>query len=90
MFFPDHGNPVQLNEAMQVKAVATIVFNYTEELQWREHWWLVHHDCFELVLESLGKKSHNCKFEIIKGGFLFYIENGVLCVLIRIASMRRF
>ena len=24
------------------------------------------------------------------GDFLFYIENGVLCVLIRIASMRRF
>ena len=25
-----------------------------------------------------------------KGDFLFYIENGVLCVLIRIASMRQF
>ena len=28
--------------------------------------------------------------EIILGGFLFYIENCMLCVLIRIASMRRF
>ena len=27
---------------------------------------------------------------IIKNEFLFYIDNGVLCVLIRIASMRRF
>ena len=26
----------------------------------------------------------------IKGDFLFYIENGMLCVLIRIASIRQF
>ena len=25
------------------------------ELQWLEHWWLVYHGCFELVLESLWK-----------------------------------
>ena len=34
------------------------------------------------------KKSHGCNFWIIKGDFLFYVENGLLCVLIRIASMR--
>ena len=27
----------------------------TVELQWVEHWLLVYHGCFELVLESLGK-----------------------------------
>ena len=26
----------------------------TVELQWLEHWWLVYHGCFELVLESIG------------------------------------
>ena len=30
-------------------------FDSTVELQWLEHWWLVYHGCFELVLESLGK-----------------------------------
>ena len=29
-------------------------------------------------------------FGIISGDFLFYINNGMLCVIIRIASMRRF
>ena len=28
---------------------------YTVELRWLEHRWLVYHDCFELVLEPLGK-----------------------------------
>ena len=28
----------------------------TVELQWLEHWRLVYHGCFELILESLGKK----------------------------------
>ena len=37
------------------------------------------------------KKSHSGRLRIIKGiFFLFYIENGMLCVLIRIASLRRF
>ena len=27
----------------------------TVELQWLEHWWILYHGCFELVLESLGK-----------------------------------
>ena len=42
---------------------------------------------FELVLESLGK-SLGCRRGIILIDFLFYIENGILCVLIRIASLR--
>ena len=29
---------------------------HTEEVQWLQHWWLVH-GCFSLVLEFLGKKS---------------------------------
>ena len=62
----------------------------TEELQWLKHGWLVYHGCFELVLESLGKKAHSCRFGIIKGVFIIHIENGILCVLIRIALMRRF
>ena len=28
----------------------------TVELRWLEHGWLVYHDCFEIVLESHGKK----------------------------------
>ena len=36
------------------------------------------------------KKAHSCRFGIIYGVFLIHIENGILCVLIRIASMRRF
>ena len=27
--------------------------NYTVELQWLEHWWLVYHSCIELICESL-------------------------------------
>ena len=38
---------------------------YTVELQWLEHCWLVYHGCFELVLQSLGKKSLGCRFGII-------------------------
>ena len=34
------------------------------------------------------KKSHSFRFELILGDFVFYIENGILCVLIRIASSR--
>ena len=33
------------------------VLKYTVELQWLEHRWLVYHGYFELVLETLGKKS---------------------------------
>ena len=32
----------------------------------------------------------NILFRIISDDFLFYIDNGMLCLLIRIASMRRF
>ena len=35
------------------------------------------------------KKFHSCRFGIIWGDFLSSIENGMLCVLVRIASMRR-
>ena len=48
----------------------------------------------KLVLESLTKikpiAADIIVFVIISGHFLFYIENGMLCVLIRIASLRRF
>ena len=33
---------------------------------------------------------HSCRFWIIYSVFLFSYENGIFCVLIRIASMRRF
>ena len=36
------------------------------------------------------KKSHSSRLRLFKGIFAFYIENGMLCVLIRIASLRRF
>ena len=32
------------------------------------------------------KKSNSCRFGLIKGE-LFYIENGILCVLIRLAAI---
>ena len=53
----------------------------TVDLQWLEHRWLVYHGCFELILEPLGKKSHSCRFGIIQGDFLLYVENGryVVC-----------
>ena len=47
---------------------------------------------FELVLESLTKNliaADISVFGIILGDFLFYIDNGMLCVLNRIASLRR-
>ena len=34
------------------------------------------------------EKSHSCRFEIIWVDFPFYIEIGILFVLIRIASMK--
>ena len=52
---------------------------YTVDLQWLEHWWLVYHGCFELVLECLGKKNHGGRSEIIKGDFLFLFKV-VYCV----------
>ena len=36
------------------------------------------------------KKSHSCIFGIILGIFFFILIIGILCVLIRIASIRRF
>ena len=63
-------------------------FIRTAEHQWLEPWRLVYHGCFELVFES--HKKHSCRFGIIYGDFLFYVENGILGVLIRIAAMKRF
>ena len=53
---------------------------HTVELQWLEHWWLVNHGCFELVIESLGTKSHSCRLRIILGWFSFFILKMVYCV----------
>ena len=66
---------------------------HTVELQWLEHWWLVYHGYFELVLESLRKNPLGADiivFVIVLGDFRFYIDNGMLCVIVRVASMRRF
>ena len=65
----------------------------TVELQWLEHWLLFHHGCFELVLGSLTKNPIDADIIVFGdnfGWFAFYIDNDMLCVLIRIASMRRF
>ena len=43
----------------------------TIEPPWFKHWWLVYHGCFELILETLGKKSPGCRFRIIQSDFLF-------------------
>ena len=53
----------------------------TVELQWLEH-----DGSFLSPLE----KCHSCRLGIIKGDYSFYLENGMLCVLIRIALMRPF
>ena len=39
--------------------------SYTAELHWLEHWWLVYHRCFELVLESLGGSNENTQHTFI-------------------------
>ena len=65
----------------------------TVELQWLEHQWLLYHACLEPVLGCLGKNpiaAHIIIFRIIKDDFLYYIDNGMVCVLIRIASTRQF
>ena len=66
---------------------------YTVELQWLEHRWLVCHCYFQLVLGSLIKNpivADTIVLLITSGDFMFYIYNGLLCVLVRIASMGRF
>ena len=35
---------------------------------------------FELILESLGKKSYSCRFGIIFGDFLFFVLDMVYFV----------
>ena len=39
---------------------------------------------------SVPNKQIIIVFRIISGDFLLYIDNGMFCVVIRIASMRRF
>ena len=53
----------------------------TVDLQWLEHSWLVYHDCFELILGSLEKKSHSCRFGKNRVIFIFiFIVKMVYCV----------
>ena len=52
---------------------------YTVELQWLEHGWLVYYGCFELVLESLGPKSHSCRFRILFRVIFFFISKMIYC-----------
>ena len=52
---------------------------YTVELQWLEHRWLVYYGCFKLVLESLRTKSHSCRSGIIQVVFSFILKM-VYCV----------
>ena len=66
------------------------IWRYTVELQWLEHWCLVYHGCFELVLESLGNNPLAADLGNLVLFSFFYIENGILCVLIRIASQPTF
>ena len=68
----------------------------TVELQWLEHWWLVYRAYFELVFESLGRNPIAAEIiilGIIQSDFSYLYwkgYKGMFCVLIRIASMRRF
>ena len=54
----------------------------TVELQWLQHWWLMHHSYFKLVLESLTKNSIPADITVSAinfGWFPFYIDM-VCCV----------
>ena len=42
------------------------------------------------VTKSLGKNPIAADLEYFRVIFFFYIQNGILCVLIRIVSMRQF
>ena len=55
------------------------VFVITVELQWLEHWWLVYHGCFELVLESLGNNPMVADLGNLDL-FSFFILKTVYCV----------
>ena len=53
---------------------------HTLELRWLEHCWLVYHGCFELFLESLGKKSYSCRFSINLGWCsILYLKWYIVC-----------
>ena len=55
--FTQHHRTTRPPPTTKTRAVfdASAKYEGTVELQWLEHSWLVHHGCFELVLESLGK-----------------------------------
>ena len=59
----------------------------TVKPQWLEHGWLVYRGWFELFFQSLQNSSNSSRKQI----FSFFLScNCMLCVLIRIASSRRF
>ena len=62
---------------------------FTVELQWLEHRLLFTKAVSSSFL-SPSEKSDSCRFDIFLGDFLLYTENGMLCVLSIIASMRLF
>ena len=42
--------PEQVTNKYLCPVCCALAFSITVELQWLEHWWLVHHGCFELIL----------------------------------------
>ena len=65
-------------------------FGSTVELQRLEHRWLVYHGCFELIFESFGTNPIVADLELFRMIFCIILRNDILCVLFRIASLRRF
>ena len=79
---------VRKNNLFNILKTFRIPIN-TVELQWLEHRWLVYHGLFELIFDSLRNVSDSSRSQILREILLFYYEI-VLCVLIRIASSKRF
>ena len=66
---------------------------HTVKPQWLKHLCLVYHGLLELVFESLGNSLDSPRKQIfvdILGKFSYFIMKCMLCVLIRIASLRWF
>ena len=57
----------------------------TVDIPWLQHWWLVYHGFFNSFLSPLVNPI--VKFRVF---FFFYIENGISCVFIKIASLSQF
>ena len=72
---------VSMRRLVRVFAVCTfILYKFrivTVELQWLEHWWLVYHGCFELVLESLGKNSIAAALGLFRVIFFIILKKGI-------------